>query len=580
MIALGIQLCLCLAAQTPGQEGAEKESDFAYRLELAHTLSLLGGRIQAADVSPDGRYLVTGGPLGDVVLCDMETLEIRPIAQLSDRGVWSAAFSPNGKWIAVGGDRLLVLTPAGDVVFSRTAFDCSGLAWTGDSAQLAASVNTEGVILLDTATWEIENRILSPTSHGGALRYVDQETGLLMQEYSGRLWRADVSDDDFLPITPKPKHIWRKTPYQSFRDWFWRVRQERHRPFLIRSVANGQSMTLNLRRGWLHIGSAQEGTKLFAYLQKTPVDDIAFSPASEYLCATGEGTSIFRLEDGAALHHFAGERSISRGTENGTFLMAYPKGLVQLEAESGFIQHQIFRPEEMKHKGHNLFGGWNQGKRKMTLSPDGTTLFMGGGFLEIRHPLIHLPTSEWKAIRFSNRITDIAWLPDSSAFLIAGSESQHGYSGSLGLIQSDGTWLTQIRQTGGDEGGPAISVTASPDGSRVVYSTTRSRWIGGESYPQAQVVASESLKIMQSFTWPPFEGQPLLWVRYLDEETLLCIGGPWQNPALGLVQEQDLTRFQRLQGLKGTLAVLSTRKDYVAVGEGSQIRVFRVHKTP
>jgi len=339
-------------------------------------------------------------------------------------------------------------------------------------------------------------------------------------------------------------------------------------------------MTLNLHQGWLHVGTAQGGTELFSYLQKTTVDDVAFSPSSEFLCATGEGTTIYRLEDGAAIHRYPEARSISQGTEDGTFLMSYSKGLVQIDAESGSVQHQVLPPQEMRHPGHNLFGGWNQGGLDMSLSPDHTTLFVGGGYFENRHSLVHLPTGEWRTIDFHNRVTDIAWLPDSSGMLITGSESQHAYSGSIAQFQRDGTQLAHVRQTGGDTGGPAITVTASPDGKRILYATRMSSWIGGESFPQAFVANADSLHPLREFSWQIFSIKNLQWARYLDEETLLCITGNWQYPALGLVQEQNLKQTQRLTDLKGTHAVLSPQKDYVAVGEGSQIRVFRLHKTP
>lgn len=90
------------------------------RLELLHTLRAEGGTIHAAAFSPDGKTLALGGETGELRLLDVATLQVLWTGSPSDHWVGELDFSPDGTRLAcrarhltihdakTGNERLLV----------------------------------------------------------------------------------------------------------------------------------------------------------------------------------------------------------------------------------------------------------------------------------------------------------------------------------------------------------------------------------------------------------------------------------------------------------------------------------------
>jgi WD40 repeat protein len=66
------------------------------------------GGVRAAAISPDGRWLATGGDGGKVRITSLETLERVVELSIHSQPLRALAFSPNGAWLATGGDDALV----------------------------------------------------------------------------------------------------------------------------------------------------------------------------------------------------------------------------------------------------------------------------------------------------------------------------------------------------------------------------------------------------------------------------------------------------------------------------------------
>jgi WD40 repeat protein len=131
------------------------------------------GPQQALAISADGWKLAGGDANGAVTLWDIATGNLT--LQLKQRGlILSLAFSPDGKWLAVG-----VANPAGEPADTVWVYDirsngphhssgraaAAALAWSADSRWLAAGLD-DGTVLVSEAGCDSEPRRirLSPSA--------------------------------------------------------------------------------------------------------------------------------------------------------------------------------------------------------------------------------------------------------------------------------------------------------------------------------------------------------------------------------------------------------------------------------
>jgi len=141
-------------------------------LENTVLLEKIGAQ-QALAITADGWKLAGGDVNGAVTLWDMATGHLT--LQLKERGpILSLAFSPDGKWLAVG-----VAKPAGEPADTVWVYDvrsngphhsfgraaAAALAWSADSRWLAAGLDDGSVLVSEAGSNREPRRIrLSPSA--------------------------------------------------------------------------------------------------------------------------------------------------------------------------------------------------------------------------------------------------------------------------------------------------------------------------------------------------------------------------------------------------------------------------------
>jgi WD40 repeat protein len=90
-----------------GDEGVIRIIDPATGKEIHEPLNGDDATVQTTEFSPDGKILATGGDAGLLRFWDTATWKELGEPTSVDRGVWSLAWSPDGRTIAVGSDVLL-----------------------------------------------------------------------------------------------------------------------------------------------------------------------------------------------------------------------------------------------------------------------------------------------------------------------------------------------------------------------------------------------------------------------------------------------------------------------------------------
>jgi len=110
------------------------------RLELLQTLSADTGEIHAAGFSPSGDALACGGELGDVVVYEWPSGELRWRSQPSDHWFGVVRFSASGRWLACLGRDLTIHDAAtGAVELRIKKAGPHGFAWAPDTDRFAYS---------------------------------------------------------------------------------------------------------------------------------------------------------------------------------------------------------------------------------------------------------------------------------------------------------------------------------------------------------------------------------------------------------------------------------------------------------
>ncbi len=128
-------------------------------LSLHRDLQVQAGNIHEIAWSPDGRFLASGNPDGQIAVWDVETGRLHYRLDRGDRLVWSVAWSPDGKrlasgshqgvvgiWDAQSGERLRILERHDSWVRS--------VAWSPDGKRLATGSNDRTLAIWDTESGE------------------------------------------------------------------------------------------------------------------------------------------------------------------------------------------------------------------------------------------------------------------------------------------------------------------------------------------------------------------------------------------------------------------------------------------
>ncbi|MEM1203344.1 MAG: WD40 repeat domain-containing protein [Acidobacteriota bacterium] len=129
-------------------------------LRLERVLKVSAGNINEIAWSPDGRFLASGNPDGQIGVWDVASGNLHRRLERDDEVlVWSVAFSPDGRRLASGSHRGTVgmwdvETGALLRVFERHDDWVRSVAWSPDGATLATASNDRTIALWDAETGE------------------------------------------------------------------------------------------------------------------------------------------------------------------------------------------------------------------------------------------------------------------------------------------------------------------------------------------------------------------------------------------------------------------------------------------
>jgi WD40 repeat protein len=277
------------------------------------------GGLSTVDISPDGRYLLTGSMrTGTAMLWDIQTgQEVRRLEGLLP-AFTSARFSPDGRQALLGssdafdggsaGQAVLWDIATGDIIHEWTEFK-----YFPRSAAFSPDGRTALVGTLQWGTaWEEEG--------GGELVLLDLITGKEVWRFEATSAILDISfsPDGRRAVTANsvygPVTLWDVATGQP-------VRQFEHFSHSVLFTSNSRYFLTDSGGGFIYLVDAETGANVRVFMGSTSSFwSIAVSPDQQYLLAGGEGGLLvmWNFETGKRSPHFQGHGS-STSTWNVVF---------------------------------------------------------------------------------------------------------------------------------------------------------------------------------------------------------------------------------------------------------------------
>tara|TARA_R110002072_G_scaffold162687_2_gene314800 strand:- start:11687 stop:13549 length:1863 start_codon:yes stop_codon:yes gene_type:complete len=137
-----------LPAQEPVRSGQQAKPEPA--LQIERELFQVGGESHALRFSPNGKWLASGGDRGDVVVLDVASGQIVHQLEASDHWVGGLRFSPSGDRLAVVGRSLTVWNlKTGKQLGGAGSASAQALDWSRDGKFLVVVTSNNEAALLD-----------------------------------------------------------------------------------------------------------------------------------------------------------------------------------------------------------------------------------------------------------------------------------------------------------------------------------------------------------------------------------------------------------------------------------------------
>lgn len=263
--------------------------------ELSYSTAGARGGMYAADLSPDGRVLVTGHPNRVAVLWDVARGDAR--ARLEHEGaVWSVAFAPDGLTVASGGDdgTASIWAAEDGRRLHRLAHDdtVTAVAFSPDGARLATASLDRSVRIWDVATGtellrlehDLEALAVTYTPDGAKLAvHVVENWGQPWEVGQIQLWDAHTNERG--PTLPHDELVYSVEPSPDGR---WLVTASRDRLVSLWDVETGEPVLRLALNG--------------------PAHGASFSADSQWLVTWGawDGPArVFEVETGREVARFS-----------------------------------------------------------------------------------------------------------------------------------------------------------------------------------------------------------------------------------------------------------------------------------
>lgn len=236
-------------------------------LEQVGEVRVDGGRVTALAFSPDGRWLASGGELGEVFLWNLRTRERRLVLEVSDRSINRLSFDAAGEKLAVLDRQLSLWNVETGELLARQWDLGEAMDRSPDGRLIASMPNNKVLVLRDAETLEEVRSLHVETDHvKSAIAFSPDGSRLLVADVRGGLEEIDLATGLVLAQTRASGRV---------RDLLWLDDDK-----VIAAASNGvvdfgdRRLWLEVRSSFSRIAASEDGDRIaIGSWEKTAVLD-------------------------------------------------------------------------------------------------------------------------------------------------------------------------------------------------------------------------------------------------------------------------------------------------------------------